>query len=83
MESLYTEGYQEDRDKKESNMSIHPNRRLKHSDCIMNRIVLTSCDSRVLAMLDNSLFDHTAFPKLQIVSLLLFRTNGQDGVEFF
>ena len=33
-------------------------------------------------MLDNPLFDVAAFPKLQIVSLLLFWTDGQEGVEF-
>ena len=37
----------------------------------------------VLVMPDGSLFDVTAFPKLHIVSILFFWTDGQDGVEFF
>ena len=36
----------------------------------------------VLVILDGFLFDVTAFPKLHIVSILLFWTDGQEGVEF-
>ena len=33
-------------------------------------------------MVHNSLVELTAFPKLHIVSILFFWTDGQDGVEF-
>ena len=36
----------------------------------------------VLVILDGFLFDVTAFPKLHIVSILLFWTDGQEGIEF-
>ncbi len=50
----------------------------------MNFVLLlpASIVAVVLVMLDNSLFDVTAFPKLHIVSILFFWTDGQDGVEF-
>lgn len=37
----------------------------------------------VLVLLDNSLFNVTAFAKLNVVRIFLFRTDGQEGVEFF
>jgi hypothetical protein len=49
---------------------------------VLSQFLAVAIVDVVRAMLDGFLFDVAAFPKLHIVSILFFWTDGQEGIEF-